>query len=273
MRTRGAHGCVRSTPTGLPDWTSSVSSSSSRRSSRTIASNASQRPRRPAGPAVDDEVVRVLGDLRVEVVHEHPERGFLLPAAAGQLGAARGADGAGSGHAAEPSPPDLRSEAGDDAARRACAAPDRDDRDEDVVVEVDVVGRGAPGARADVDGAPPIVRTVSVPADAAGRLAGGAVVVAPPARRRTASLKTPGRSWTTLTTARSSPLESPGADVRGRSRSADADAARSGFGDERRRRSTGSGSIATPSTVGGRMSSRPRIDDETAPAVAAVARR
>ena len=50
------------------------------------------RPRRPAGPAVDDEVVRVLGDLRIEVVHEHPERGFLLPAAAGQLAAAGGAD-------------------------------------------------------------------------------------------------------------------------------------------------------------------------------------
>ena len=44
------------------------------------------------GPAVDDEVVGVLGDLRIEVVHEHPERGFLLPAAAGQLAAARGAD-------------------------------------------------------------------------------------------------------------------------------------------------------------------------------------
>ena len=53
------------------------------------------RPRRPAGPAVDDEVVGVLGDLRVEVVHEHPEGGFLLPAAAAQLAAARGADGAG----------------------------------------------------------------------------------------------------------------------------------------------------------------------------------
>ena len=50
---------------------------------------------RPPGPAVDDEVVGVLGDLRIEVVHEHPERRFLLPAAAGQLGAAGGADGSG----------------------------------------------------------------------------------------------------------------------------------------------------------------------------------
>ncbi len=50
--------------------------------------------RRPPGAAVDDEVVRVLGDLRVEVVHEHPERGFLLPALAGDLRPARRADGA-----------------------------------------------------------------------------------------------------------------------------------------------------------------------------------
>ena len=53
------------------------------------------RPSRASGPAVDDEVVGVLGDLRVEVVHEHPERRFLRPAATGQLGAARGANGTG----------------------------------------------------------------------------------------------------------------------------------------------------------------------------------
>ena len=33
--------------------------------------------RRLAGPAVDHEVVGILGDLRVEVVHQHPERRFL----------------------------------------------------------------------------------------------------------------------------------------------------------------------------------------------------
>jgi len=38
MRTRGAPGWVVNTPTGLPDWTSSVSSASSARSERTIAS-------------------------------------------------------------------------------------------------------------------------------------------------------------------------------------------------------------------------------------------
>ncbi len=55
---------------------------------------------RPAGAAVDHEVVGVLGDLRIEVVHQHAQRRFLLPAEAGALGAARGADGSGSGHGA-----------------------------------------------------------------------------------------------------------------------------------------------------------------------------
>ena len=49
-----------------------------------------------AGATVDDEVVRALRDLRVEVVHEHAQRGFLAPAAARQLAArgvpARGVD-------------------------------------------------------------------------------------------------------------------------------------------------------------------------------------
>jgi hypothetical protein len=41
MSTRGASACVRNTPTGLPDCTSSVSSSPSCSSAATIASNAS----------------------------------------------------------------------------------------------------------------------------------------------------------------------------------------------------------------------------------------
>ena len=51
IRTRGAHSCVVNTPTGLPDWTSSVSSSASPRSVLTIASNAShERAARPVPP-------------------------------------------------------------------------------------------------------------------------------------------------------------------------------------------------------------------------------
>ena len=97
MSTRGAHRWVRNTPTGLPDWTSSVSSSARRAQLADDGVEGRPRSRGPARPAVDDEVVGPLGDLRVEVVHEHPQRGFLLPAAAGELGAARGADRSGAG--------------------------------------------------------------------------------------------------------------------------------------------------------------------------------
>jgi len=48
-------------------------------------------------PAVDHQGVRVLGNLRVEVVHEHAHRGLGLPGGAGFFGRARGADGAGAG--------------------------------------------------------------------------------------------------------------------------------------------------------------------------------
>jgi MoxR-like ATPase len=51
MRTRGAHSWVRSTPTGLPDWTSRVSSSPRVTRVRQMASNASQlRAARPVPP-------------------------------------------------------------------------------------------------------------------------------------------------------------------------------------------------------------------------------
>ena len=33
-----------------------------------------------AGSAVDDELVGLLRHLRIEVIHEHPQRGFLRPA-------------------------------------------------------------------------------------------------------------------------------------------------------------------------------------------------
>ncbi|OLT16652.1 hypothetical protein BJF80_04715 [Serinicoccus sp. CUA-874] len=54
--------------------------------------------RRAAGAAVDDEVVGALGDLGVEVVHEHPQRGLGGPGAGGELGAARCADRTGAFH-------------------------------------------------------------------------------------------------------------------------------------------------------------------------------
>ena len=49
-----------------------------------------------AGAAVHDELVRILSDLRIEVVHQHAQRGLLLPAPAADLRAARRADRPGS---------------------------------------------------------------------------------------------------------------------------------------------------------------------------------
>ena len=46
-----------------------------------------------ARAAVDDQVVGPLGDLGVEVVHQHPQRRLGGPRLRGQLGAARSADG------------------------------------------------------------------------------------------------------------------------------------------------------------------------------------
>ena len=55
-------------------------------------------PGGPAGAAVDDQVVGSLGHLRVEVVHQHPQRGLGLPGPGGERGAARGADCSGTLH-------------------------------------------------------------------------------------------------------------------------------------------------------------------------------
>src|SRR4029077_893401 len=50
-------------------------------------------PRRPTGPAVNDELVRILCDIPIEIVHQHPHRGFLMPAFATQVAPARRANG------------------------------------------------------------------------------------------------------------------------------------------------------------------------------------
>ena len=89
ISTRGAHSWVRKTPTGLPDWTSSVSSSA--RLAQLAHDGVEGLPAAggPAGAAVDDQVVGALGHLGIEVVHEHPQRGFLLPARGSEDRAAR----------------------------------------------------------------------------------------------------------------------------------------------------------------------------------------
>ncbi len=89
------------------------------------------RPGCATGPAVDHERVGVLGDLRIEVVHEHPQDGFLLPAAARDDGPARGANGSsagqgvagGSGHGPSLAPPARPGSAAGDRHLRPGPAP------------------------------------------------------------------------------------------------------------------------------------------------------
>ena len=49
-------------------------------------------PRRPAGSTVNDQLVRILRHVRIEIVHQHPERGLLMPAFAALLRATRRAN-------------------------------------------------------------------------------------------------------------------------------------------------------------------------------------
>ena len=49
--------------------------------------------RRLPRAAVHHEIIRALGHLGIEVVHQHAQRGFLLPSLAGERGAARRAHG------------------------------------------------------------------------------------------------------------------------------------------------------------------------------------
>ena len=53
--------------------------------------------RRLARSAVHDQIVRPLGDVGIEIIHQHAQRGFLWPAFAGQRGASPRSDDAGSG--------------------------------------------------------------------------------------------------------------------------------------------------------------------------------
>ena len=65
--------------------------------------------RRLARASVHDEVVGALGHGRVEVVHQHPEGRFLVPALAGEGRPARRVDGSGWLHSDAPVPVDENS--------------------------------------------------------------------------------------------------------------------------------------------------------------------
>ena len=56
-------------------------------------------PSSATGAPVDDQVVRTLGDVRVEVVHQHSHGRLLLPPLAGEGGARWCSDRSGSAHA------------------------------------------------------------------------------------------------------------------------------------------------------------------------------
>ncbi len=51
-----------------------------------------------ASAAVDDQFVRLFGDLGIEVVHQHPQGGFLMPAFAGNFAPPRRANYAADDH-------------------------------------------------------------------------------------------------------------------------------------------------------------------------------
>src|SRR5690606_6198531 len=79
-----------------------------------------------ADAAVHHQVLGALGHVRVQVVMQHPERGFGQPAAAVELAAARGADDAGRivawiGHAGAPRR-DVRALSQRPGATRLCGA-------------------------------------------------------------------------------------------------------------------------------------------------------
>ncbi len=84
ISTRGAASCVSITPTGLPDCTSSVSSSASAVSSRLIAARRLV-ARRLADPAVDDELLRA--------PRRPPGAGCSRASAAPPPAASRGSEG------------------------------------------------------------------------------------------------------------------------------------------------------------------------------------
>ena len=62
---------------------------SERRNNRVIALPIA---RRFSAPAIDDQIFRLFGDFRIEVVHQHAHGRFLLPAFAGKSGATRRAN-------------------------------------------------------------------------------------------------------------------------------------------------------------------------------------
>ena len=51
-----------------------------------------------SAPAIDDKIIRLFRDLRVEIILDHAIRGFAEPVLAGEISSARRADSSGSRH-------------------------------------------------------------------------------------------------------------------------------------------------------------------------------
>ena len=74
------------------------------------------------GAPIDDQLVGVLGDLRVEVVHQHPQGRLLLPAPAGDLGAAWRTDLTRAAHRSSPIAPSIARRSSPLAISRSAAS-------------------------------------------------------------------------------------------------------------------------------------------------------
>ena len=102
ISTRGASVWVRNTPTGLPDWISSVSSSFRRLQRLDDAVEALPVARGAADAAIDHQLVRVLRHVGIQVVHQHAQRRLGQPGLGAEGLAVGRADNAGveagSGH-------------------------------------------------------------------------------------------------------------------------------------------------------------------------------
>src|SRR5918994_488449 len=78
--------------------------------------------RRPSGAPVDDEVVGPLSHFGIEVVHQHPHRGLLQPAATGEIGSAGRVDLARPLHLSSPTATSTPATSSPEATRRSAVA-------------------------------------------------------------------------------------------------------------------------------------------------------
>src|SRR5262249_33492513 len=131
---------------------------------------------RLAGASIDHESVGSLGHLGIEIVHEHPEGGFLGPAFARALGTARGS------HRSGPDAGRLREGRGHSRVLPA-AAPWRHGR-----------SNGSPAASSPARGPPAAIHSASASRSGAGGRSGPRAGTRSRTARNKAAVPTPGAS-------------------------------------------------------------------------------